>query len=680
MKKNLLFSLLIFVIGLWINITHYPHTILYFLLLLIPLIKAGILFFVGYLIGEPLVRWFRFKTFKQDTDVLIAIVLGTGILSYISLFLGALHLYHKIIISLLFIIIILLSFRKIEQCIRGIVHWYRTFGFDKLSFEWIIVVALFSIVMLLYIVTMLAPPISYDVLEYHLAVPQHYIQEGGLTAEPYNFYANMPFGIEMLYTLGILLEGGHTYFTPKIINFGFLILTLMLLNNLLLELGCISSRIRALTMLFYLSLFVTYKISADAYADLGITVYIGTAILLWLIWLNTLKRRYVVFSGIFLGFASACKYPAIGIFVLPFLITLLPMGTLYENILLESMAGKGINVRKAFKIYAILFVIVSITIVFFMFPWLVKNIFYTHNPFYPFFGKIFGGKWMDLERSGKIISLHGSVPILSMEYISAVWGKIRQIEFLLFMPLLLIFFRGINVKEKIVMLFVYLFIGIFVWSWVANSPDRFFASGYLILAAMVGWMLQIFSWRKVFFALAAVPYLVYVFFQTQLLFININEYKFIPYALGTISGKEYLEYNLNEYYKTVTFINEQLPRDAKILFVYEARTLYVKRDVIANTVHNFSPLYEIARRSNSAAEIIAKLKEEGIEYVFVNEIELQRLEKTFGDYYPYDDFKKINPLLQEFFSTIFDKKIFLINAPQGEYEGKRLYISYLSEQ
>jgi hypothetical protein len=53
-----------------------------------------------------------------------------------------------------------------------------------------------------------APPTCQDALVYHLAVPARYVEEGGFVKVPGNFYAHFPANVEMLFTFGLLLDGG----------------------------------------------------------------------------------------------------------------------------------------------------------------------------------------------------------------------------------------------------------------------------------------------------------------------------------------------------------------------------------------------------------------------------------------------------------------------------------------
>ena len=53
-----------------------------------------------------------------------------------------------------------------------------------------------------------APPLDYDVLEYHLGAVAQYLRDGRVSFLHENIYAAMPQNGEMLYLLGLVLGGG----------------------------------------------------------------------------------------------------------------------------------------------------------------------------------------------------------------------------------------------------------------------------------------------------------------------------------------------------------------------------------------------------------------------------------------------------------------------------------------
>ena len=73
---------------------------------------------------------------------------------------------------------------------------------DPLAWFFKLVIAPFLILMVL---GSMLPAIDFDVLEYHLEAPKEYYQAGRIGYLPHNVYTNMPFGVEMLHLLGMVV-------------------------------------------------------------------------------------------------------------------------------------------------------------------------------------------------------------------------------------------------------------------------------------------------------------------------------------------------------------------------------------------------------------------------------------------------------------------------------------------
>jgi hypothetical protein len=79
-------------------------------------------------------------------------------------------------------------------------------------------------------------------------------------------------------------------------------------------------------------------------------------------------------------------------------------------------------------------------------------------------------------------------------------------------------------------------------------------------------------------------------------------------------------------YEAIQWMNANLPRDSKILFVREARSFYTRLPVIASAFTDPQPLEETARRSVNAEDMSRSLAEAGITHLFLNYPEAMRME------------------------------------------------------
>jgi len=102
------------------------------------------------------------------------------------------------------------------------------------------------------------------------------------------------------------------------------------------------------------------------------------------------------------------------------------------------------------------------------------------------------------------------------------------------------------------------------------------------------------------------------------------------------------------------FINKNLPRNAKVLFIGEGRSFYIDRAPVVSSAHDLTPIVEFAKSSNSANELYLKIKKEGITHIFFNMGEAIRLGRSYK-MFQWDE-KSLN-VYNEFWKT-YIKEIF----------------------
>jgi len=210
----------------------------------------------------------------------------------------------------------------------------------------------------------LAPPIMYDALVYHLALPQRYIEAGRFVYLPEIMYWGMPQTGEMLYTWSMLVGGAQV---AAALGWCF---------GLLACAGCLGLAYRYLTadaavtsVAALLAGYSMVELLAAAYID-WLVILFGTA------WFAALalfaqadderhRRRLLALAGVFAGFALGSKYTA-GV--------LLICGA---AVILWQYRG---DLRRLFPALALYGLASALAVA----PWLVKNWLFTGNPAYPF--------------------------------------------------------------------------------------------------------------------------------------------------------------------------------------------------------------------------------------------------------------------------------------------------------
>jgi hypothetical protein len=83
-------------------------------------------------------------------------------------------------------------------------------------------------------------------------------------------------------------------------------------------------------------------------------------------------------------------------------------------------------------------------------------------------------------------------------------------------------------------------------------------------------------------------------------------------------------------YEYFGVVNHELPENAKLLVVGDAKAFFFKRDVDYCVVFNRNPFVEIVREAGDDAAIVAWLRAQGYTHVLVNWSEVRRLSTSYG--------------------------------------------------
>jgi hypothetical protein len=100
-------------------------------------------------------------------------------------------------------------------------------------------------------------------------------------------------------------------------------------------------------------------------------------------------------------------------------------------------------------------------------------------------------------------------------------------------------------------------------------------------------------------------------------------------ALGKEPRDSYLARHL-DHYDAARFVQEHVPRDAKLLFIGEARPYYFSREAIAPYAFDRHPLDAWVRETESTKTLAERLAHEKITHVILNIREFRRLHDKYG--------------------------------------------------
>ncbi len=226
-------------------------------------------------------------------------------------------------------------------------------GFERVLF------ALSAAVLAASLVEALAPPVHFDALVYHLALPQEFLREGRLVFTPDNPFWGMPLGAEMLYTWAMGLGRAQTAAV-----LGWFVGLLALAGVFALGRGFG----RRVGWAAVAALLAGETLSASmgwAYADWVVGLHAAAMLLALQSWRGEARRGMAAWAGAAAGMAFGAKYSG----------ALAAAGGVAVLLLFSRKGSRGWGLA-AFVAAAVGTAL----------PWLLKNVPVAGDPFFPFVG------------------------------------------------------------------------------------------------------------------------------------------------------------------------------------------------------------------------------------------------------------------------------------------------------
>lgn len=175
--------------------------------------------------------------------------------------------------------------------------------------------------------------------------------------------------------------------------------------------------------------------------------------------------------------------------------------------------------------------------------------------------------------------------------------------------------------------------GAFTWlaglAWLTTSTTiRFFAPA--LVFGLVGWVGVTVRLSRPSQAIIAAA-LVSLAFVGTFRFIEQQERAFsaTDVALGRETGNAYVARRLDQD-AAARFVREQVPQDARLLFIGEARALYFERDGMAPYPISEHPLARWVIDAASPEALAQRVADEGFTHVVLNVREFKRLHDQYG--------------------------------------------------
>jgi hypothetical protein len=275
-------------------------------------------------------------------------------------------------------------------------------------------------------------------------------------------------------------------------------------------------------------------------------------------------------------------------------------------------------------------------------PWYLKNWIFTGNPVYPFLFDLFGGQYWDSFRADWYAAADTGIGFRPTTWLGLPWLLtlgVRDVNYwdgrtgpllLLFLPLVLfyrftLYRRAADRPVAVDPLLIYALAQFLFWAvgviWSRDLwQSRLLLSGLVALAPVAGWVwtdlarlnLPSFSLSR-FVNLAIGLALALTLIDLGLLTLKIDP---LPYLTGLESQKRYLTRRLGAHFGAMVEINETLPPDAVVAFLWEPRSYYCRPHCRPDSILDEFP--HLVYQYGSAERIAERWHEVGVTHVLVH--------------------------------------------------------------
>ncbi len=584
--------------------------------------QAAWLFFItscafgaGEIILSPVKKNFHSKIEK----FVFASAAGFGSISVFVFLMGAFNILHPFPAVLLITALFLFSLSRLRIFFKTAEKAIISKPGEVLDIYEISLIAIMGISAFMYFLQCFAPPLNYDSLAYHLAVPKIFIESGRIRFIPNNVYANFPMNMEFLFMLGMLIRDDSL---ARLLHFAAGVLSALAIYSFTAKHFTRKAGLTASAAFFnipYVGL-----LSGWAYNELLLSLYILLSVFCFCEWAKKSKTENLALSAIFCGLAIGTKYTAL-LLILPFLCA----GTFIKT--LSDGENKKTIIKKMLFVIALTLAVPL--------PWFIKNAVYTYNPVYPFlhgfFNSIFPHPAAADFDTVRFVSQHTPAAVSAVKIINLFKDTLLNLRvgpfFAVFLPFLVL--PGSFKKFESKILVVYFASYLLLWTFFTHQYPRFLIPAMGCLAIAVSGSVITLSERS-----RPLKGLI----QTLLIAVLLSNLAWIPFHMtqldmhkaifGLVSRDKFLEESGLYQYPAFRFINEELPEEAKILFIGENQTYYVDREIVSNSPLDTNITVEVINASRSITEVREKLKEMGITHILFNASEVGRTAEYYDSF------------------------------------------------
>jgi hypothetical protein len=603
-------------------------------------------------LGRWVLSYAALDDWSRAEQIAAAVLLGFSCLAPLILLVGAVAL-NVLAVVILLVVVAILARRHVMTWVEEAVHWVQGCQ-SRPPHVWDQIAAAFIVwALALALLISLLPPTKWDVLTYHLAGAQQYVEHGRFYAVAHNHFLGLPQQVDALYAVQLALTGRLTGSSLLQWSMGFFMLLLvggMATRRFGLRAGLVA--VSAILVGKSVWLEMTF-----AYSDLLPMGLAAIGLNLADTWAHfrsqpasrgAVTRQDVtslILMGAVSGFAMGTKYTTIWLGV--------ALG------LLVLWIARRDDWRKKLAFAAVY----GVTATMVLSPWLVRNVLWYGNPVYPL---LFSTGEMDAVRqdwyrdpgSGMLYTADAwQVPIMP------VAATILGVEggtgygtgigplYLLLCPILILTWGKVTAEERAFASRALLMAGIIMLIWIltaalvsyANQRTRYVLYMFPTLAILAGLVLEsLYRLPKkpldLAFVIHAMIAMALVFTGIDYTQFFLNSGFFTYFSGGSHYRDAFLEQELGWHYEAMRQVNA-LPQGSTVRFLWEPRYLYCDEEKVHCYTDSLMDGWYYARRTvgdGTPASIAVAWKRDGFDYLLVYEFG-RNYEKDKNAFYTPDD-------------------------------------------
>ncbi len=546
---------------------------------------AILLIWICFFLGKCSLSFLRLKP-EADQDFIFSSALGLGILSYFVLISGITgslnHFTSWILILAPFLLSLPFAKRLIQIMKQACLNLKISIHFQDL-----LIAALSLMVLICLLAGLKTPETSNDSLCYHLHLPKVFLANQHIGKVPFEINSLFPFFMEMLYTLGlglgsVSLAKFFHFYAGILGTFGIMSISRKYVSNR-------SAWIAGL--IFFTTPGIVNQI-ASTYVDVAYASYSFLTLYALALWMQTEKKIWLFVAGLLMGLTLGIKYLG----AITFLASLL-------TIIIFSISKR--NFRLTLLMIFIAGAILSGAY------WYLRAWVEWGNPVYPYFAWLFGSG----DRSIHYDDIGVSKTFLN--FIKIPWtitmspqtfegfGDNIGPAYLAWVPGLFIFRKSLSPFK------FWIFYAIFyltAWFLLGQSL-RFLFPILPVLALLSAISIEDLFKRCPSWISTLLISVVFLIHSGLALYHYRGDFNF---ALGRESREHYLA-SKERSFEIATYVNQNLPTNAKILNAEEVHQFYFDRPLVREALYSRDSHYET--QAKNLTEVIERLRLEGFTHI-----------------------------------------------------------------